>query len=328
MAVTLAEVTKLYVATFNRAPDTAGINYWANSGMSIENIAQSFFDQPETQTLYPSSTTNSSFVTSVYGNLFNRTPDQEGLNYWVSELNNGNVSKQNFILAVINGAQNTTISQDATILTNKADVGLHYISEDLNSNTFSLLTINADAQSVQNAMNAVDELSSQNTLALAQALKTDDEDDLFFTFDNHIYIAKNDLKTWQQASDDANSYVLENGKEGHLVQIDSAEENAYLFSKALELSVYSSAPDGGGIPYIWAGGNDLDNEGNWQWNNGTPIATYLNWGAQNGWSEPDNYGYNGQDALGLALAAWPYGNASQWNDINENNTMPYIVEIA
>jgi hypothetical protein len=71
MAVTLAEVTKLYVATFNRAPDAAGINYWANSGMSIENIAQSFFDQPETQTLYPSGTANSSFVNSVYDNLFN-----------------------------------------------------------------------------------------------------------------------------------------------------------------------------------------------------------------------------------------------------------------
>ncbi len=91
MAVTLSEVTKLYVATFNRAPDAEGINYWANSGMSIENIAQSFFDQSETQALYPSGTANSSFVNSVYDNLFNRTPDTAGFNYWVQELNNGNV---------------------------------------------------------------------------------------------------------------------------------------------------------------------------------------------------------------------------------------------
>lgn len=137
MAVTLSEVTKLYVATFNRAPDAEGINYWANSGMSIENIAQSFFDQSETQILYPAGTANSSFVTSVYANLFNRAPDTDGLNYWVQELDSGNISKQNFILAVINGAQNTEISQDATILTNKQTVGLYFIEQGLNDITLA-----------------------------------------------------------------------------------------------------------------------------------------------------------------------------------------------
>jgi len=115
MAVTLSEVAKLYVATFNRAPDAAGMNYWVNTGMSIEQIAQSFFDQSETQTLYPTGTSSSSFVTSVYDNLFNRTPDTEGLNYWVQQLDSNAVSKQNFILAVVNGALNS----DATILDNK-----------------------------------------------------------------------------------------------------------------------------------------------------------------------------------------------------------------
>ncbi len=132
MAVTQAEVAKLYVATFNRAPDAGGLSYWTNTGMSIENIAQSFFDQSETQTLYPSGTTNSSFVTSVYANLFNRAPDTDGLNYWVQELDNGNITKQNFILAVINGAQNTAVSQDATILTNKQTVGMYFSGQGLN----------------------------------------------------------------------------------------------------------------------------------------------------------------------------------------------------
>ncbi len=40
----------LYIATFNRAPDAKGFNYWLNeSGLTLEEIAQSFFDQPETQ---------------------------------------------------------------------------------------------------------------------------------------------------------------------------------------------------------------------------------------------------------------------------------------
>ncbi len=48
---TCESVTKLYIATFNRAPDASGLCYWLNSGFSIEEIAESFFDQPETQAL-------------------------------------------------------------------------------------------------------------------------------------------------------------------------------------------------------------------------------------------------------------------------------------
>lgn len=45
-------VAKLYVATFNRVPDSEGLDYWINnSGLTLEEIAQSFFDQEETQLL-------------------------------------------------------------------------------------------------------------------------------------------------------------------------------------------------------------------------------------------------------------------------------------
>lgn len=157
MSVTLLEVTKLYVATFNRAPDAAGITYWTNSGMPIENIAQSFFDQPETQILYPTGTANGSFVTSVYDNLFNRVPDTAGFDYWVQELDSGSVSKQNFILAVINGAQNTVLSQDATILTNKQTVGLDFVAKGLDNVTLA-----------RSVMANVDDTQTSVTTALAE----------------------------------------------------------------------------------------------------------------------------------------------------------------
>ncbi len=130
-------VTKLYVATFNRASDTAGLDYWLNdSGLQLEQIAQSFFDQPETQTAYPLSSTNEYFVEAVYDNLFNRAPDQAGLDYWVSELNSGRIARSVFILAVINGAQNTAeYGNDATILENKTIVGLAYTNAGLNDVT-------------------------------------------------------------------------------------------------------------------------------------------------------------------------------------------------
>ena len=161
MAVTLSEVTKLYVATFNRAPDAAGMNYWVNSGMSIEQIAQSFFDQSETQTLYPTGTSSSSFVTSVYDNLFNRTPDTEGLNYWVQQLDSNTVSKQNFILAVVNGALNS----DATILDNKKSVGLDFVSKGLNDTSLAKLimqNVNESSSSTSDALAITSAASSSS----------------------------------------------------------------------------------------------------------------------------------------------------------------------
>ncbi len=125
---TQEEVAKLYVATFNRAPDSAGLTYWTtSSGLKLSQIAQSFFDQPETQTLYPADTLNRDFINSVYQNLFNREPDTAGWNYWENELNTGAFTKNRFIEAVINGAQNTIeYGNDAIILTNKTIVGLSF----------------------------------------------------------------------------------------------------------------------------------------------------------------------------------------------------------
>lgn len=124
--VTREQVAKLYVATFNRAPDSDGLDYWVNdSGLDIEQIAESFFDQPETQALYDTSNSPEAkayFVNAVYANLFNREPDIAGLNYWVGELDSGNISSNAFILAVMNGALN----DDAVILSNKTTVGLEY----------------------------------------------------------------------------------------------------------------------------------------------------------------------------------------------------------
>ncbi len=120
---TKESVTKLYVATFSRAPDADGLSYWLNSsGLTLEGIASSFFDQDEAKEKYPAGSSNFTFIDSVYRNLFNRSSDQSGFNYWYNELNTGSISKSNFILAVVNGAQNS----DAVILSNKTDVGLSF----------------------------------------------------------------------------------------------------------------------------------------------------------------------------------------------------------
>jgi len=68
---TQENVAKLYIATFNRAPDAAGLAYWVNdSGLELEEIAKSFFEQKETKDLYPEGYSHAKFIEAVYMNLF------------------------------------------------------------------------------------------------------------------------------------------------------------------------------------------------------------------------------------------------------------------
>ena len=160
---TRGNVTRLYVATFNRAPDSAGLNYWLNnSGLQLEQIAQSFFDQPETQTLYPLGTPDRNFIQSVYGNLFNRSPESAGWNYWEQELSSGRIHKSVFILAVINGAQGT----DAIILENKTEVGMAYADAGLNNAQWAkevMSNVTADLQSVDEAIIVINGFTNNTT---------------------------------------------------------------------------------------------------------------------------------------------------------------------
>jgi len=125
------EITQVYVSTFNRAPDAEGLEYWYESGLAIEEISASFFDQEETKEMYPTTMNNQTFVTAIYNNVFNHDPDTAGLEYWAGELDDSSISRANMILAIGNGATGT----DEDILDNKTEVGLYYAGKQLNSLT-------------------------------------------------------------------------------------------------------------------------------------------------------------------------------------------------
>ncbi len=128
-APTKESVTKLYIATFDRIPDIDGMEYWVSeSGLDLEEIAQSFFDQEETQQKYPAEYIHSDFVDTIYANLFARNPDSSGATYWIGELNSGAISRDTFILAVMNGA----LGDDATILENKRAFASTFMEENQN----------------------------------------------------------------------------------------------------------------------------------------------------------------------------------------------------
>ncbi len=85
----------LYVAYYNRAPDQEGLNYWTNvaatagSSATLLSISKNFQNHQKFAEEYPASLSTTEFVTKIYHNMLNRAPDSEGLNFWVTVLDNG-----------------------------------------------------------------------------------------------------------------------------------------------------------------------------------------------------------------------------------------------
>jgi hypothetical protein len=202
---TYESVAQLYVATFNRAPDSGGINYWLNESFGgkacLEEIASSFFDQPETKALYPEDSYLEDFIRAVYRNLFNREPESEGLIYWTNELENGNIKKSEFILAVINGARDTEAGQDKTILQNKKEVGLAFANADLN-----------DVEQAKEIMQNVtgEQASVESAFAMIDTLKNGSGDVTFDPFTTCV--ANADYDAWNIHL----HYTMEIGGEGKI----------------------------------------------------------------------------------------------------------------
>jgi hypothetical protein len=171
-----SEIVELYVAYFNRAPDALGLFFWASKfaeGLSIADMAASFFTQQETQETYAgvmddagNLTDVSAFVTAVYQNVLGRQADDAGFNFWVDVLeNSADVTPPNFILAIIQGAKFPAdpVPQsyvDQAYLEDKADIGAYFavikgMSEVGNAST-AMQLFDGSEDSLLAAKNAID----------------------------------------------------------------------------------------------------------------------------------------------------------------------------
>lgn len=86
---TPAKAFRIYKAAFDRAPDTAGLNYWIarmNGGMDLVEVSARFIDSAEFKSNYGQNPTHSEFLTRVYNNVLDRNPDTTGLAWWVNEM--------------------------------------------------------------------------------------------------------------------------------------------------------------------------------------------------------------------------------------------------
>ena len=155
------QISALYVGYYGRAPDAGGLTFWEGEyrdaieagdtrTKALKDIAEAFRQADEAKALYPflSTQTGTSpdaqaidgFVTSVFENLFQRTPSQAGLDYWSNEITNRieqGVNMGDLIVNIMSGAQDgasvdhdgdgtmETVS-DAAILANRITAGTNY----------------------------------------------------------------------------------------------------------------------------------------------------------------------------------------------------------
>ena len=200
--VTQDNVSKLYLATFGRPLDSNGLDYWTNSGIyadgkgsqitTIEQLSENFSSQTEYLDKFPTTTTDTVFINSIYQNLFQRDPDPAGLSYWLDELSSGVMTRDKAILTIINGAVDSEGSRDLSLIENRSQLSLSLalsgvltesLAKDQNiiaaimnvtDDVSTISTQNANIENIiSNANNGILNLSStNNTLGTISSIDT------------------------------------------------------------------------------------------------------------------------------------------------------------
>lgn len=118
MALTTSDqVQELYIAYYGRPADPEGLEYWTNQADSlggVSAIVNAFGFSPEATALHEGMSTEQ-LVESLYEQLFSRTAELEGLQYWSGQIKSGALNLQNLAWTMIN----STSAADAAVVAEK-----------------------------------------------------------------------------------------------------------------------------------------------------------------------------------------------------------------
>ncbi|WP_228892423.1 DUF4214 domain-containing protein [Pseudoduganella aquatica] len=104
-----ARILRLYQAAFNRAPDAAGLSYWApllEQGASLDTIATGFATSSEYQALYGKSPGAQATVDNLYRNVLRREGDAAGVAYWLGVLTQGRATVAQVLVSFSESQEN------------------------------------------------------------------------------------------------------------------------------------------------------------------------------------------------------------------------------
>ena len=185
-------VQQLYISYFGRPADPGGLtNFEAqllNDGApttiqdltiaygnnaTIKALIDTFGTSAESNALYGSGDTTS-FVTAIFTNVLGRAPASAGLNFWVTSIDSGSVTKSNAALSIMAGALENTTAQgqiDATLIGNRVSVANNFtaaLSTPGQVNAYSGSSAAASARAMLATVNSTTSVSGFQPTVMAQ----------------------------------------------------------------------------------------------------------------------------------------------------------------
>lgn len=141
---------KTQLATIGAPKDIAGLDTTYNTNPTVKQLIDAFGTSQESVRLYGSGDTTS-FVTAIYNNVLNRPPAQSGLDFWVSAIDSGFLTKGRASLSIMAGALANTTDQgriDAELVTNKITVATNFTHALQNADVYKGPTAAAHARNM------------------------------------------------------------------------------------------------------------------------------------------------------------------------------------
>lgn len=111
-AARLVDVALLYRAVFGRAPDLEGLQFWADSGLSIGAAARAFATSQEWRASDYDQMDDAAFLSRVYQNVLGRQPESGGSAFWLDTLAAG-ASRAEVLAAIALSGEHRTLAPGA-----------------------------------------------------------------------------------------------------------------------------------------------------------------------------------------------------------------------
>jgi methionine-rich copper-binding protein CopC len=173
MALTTNQLNliKLYLASFNRAPEKGGLDYWSaqlTAGKSFSSVVSTIFSLDIVKVVYPDVLPDDAFLTQIYINVFNKLPDAEGLAYWMGKLALG-AQRSALVMDIMTaGLGSPDGTPGKAFIANRYEAAQYAVNVQLgqnasfNVNTLKTImsTVSADPASVQAADAAIDAIQT------------------------------------------------------------------------------------------------------------------------------------------------------------------------
>ena len=120
------QMYRLYQAAFDRDPDHAGLGHWINTFdkevFDLVGVAEEFLMSEEFQTRFGTDETldDNGYLTLLYNNVLDRTPDQAGFEFWSDQQENG-ISRADMLRYFSESVENYANVSD------EIDMGIFYL---------------------------------------------------------------------------------------------------------------------------------------------------------------------------------------------------------